>query len=700
MSVGISQTQRNIRSRIDALNTYKEVASDEKDLIKKAGNSLANLLNESGLQLDKLAELQKRYLRVAETSLDNLLDFITLAKGSGSPTLKFVKDKMIEAVVLMEPRATEIITKQSLKAIGCSQEQTYPAISKETLEFQPISLLPVNQGIYIPVKSIDIGKNLINNPESELGQVYYEKLNPSTDPEFVPYGGNDPYPFNKMLYYRMTSSNENRSYNQEFGKFYNGGSQESLFDVVYTTQNDLGVNGDFYRVLLLDRENAQIDPSGVKLNNVGQFMKDYYKTIKLVDEVDFTAQLTNLLVGAIDIKAQVGFDEINEKSKFALLIQRILGLCFDNRQEIDVSGISKIGELDGVDESFFEFTEIDLRTIDQRASNVRLGITQFQECNNVSLPVNADQIVEELVLFRNSLSGQSTESSVKAINKILDSITENPEWKLLVPDNVTLKLAVDRNIIKQIPIALASTILSPKVLFPIFTMLNVTEINARNKLNTYITSANTYVDSANTFLESGTTVGEQVDNIVDGQVDFVKKFREFVIEVVSQLNAEFLKILFEILKRELFLLLNEVVKDINKSGKRRIWTMIIRLLQLSYIIVRSLTDYRKCKSLLDEITLLLALISSVGPRTFIPLPLLLLADALPGYSPKRAAINAIESLQSKGIPTGPLPDGSINKMLQFLKSIIEGMDLEQTQNGKVNATVDPKNPIRIVGKSY
>ena len=700
MSVGISQTQRDIKSRIDALNTYKEVSSDEKDLLKRAADSLTNLAGQSSSQLDKIAEFQKRYLRVAETSLDNLLDFITLTKGSGSPTLKFIKDKMIEAVVSMEPKATEIITKESLKAIGCSQEQTYRGVSKETLKLQDISLLPVNQGIYIPVKSIDIGKNLVNNPESELGKVYYEKLNPSTDPEFIPYGGNDPYPFNKMLYYRMTSSNENRSYNQEFGKFYNGGSQESLFDVVYTTQNDLGINGDFYRVFLLDRENAPLDPSGVTLNNVGQFMKDYYETINLIDEVDFTAQLTNLLVGAIDIKAQVGFDEVNEKNKFALLIQRILGLCFDNRQEIDVSGISKIGELDGVDESFFEFTEIDLRVIDQRASNIRLGITQFEECNNISLPVNADQIVEELVLFRNSLSGQTTESTVKSINKILDSITENPEWKLLVPDEIGLKLAIDRNIIKQIPIALASTILSPKVLFPIFTMLNVTETNARNKLNTYITSANTYVDSANTFLESGTTIGEQVDNIVDGQVDFVKKFRAFVIEVVSQLNAEFLKILFEILKRDLFLLLNEIVRDINKSGKRRIWTMIIRLLQLAYIVARSITDYRKCKSLLDEITLLLSLINSVGPRTFIPLPLLLLADALPGYSPKRAAINAIENMQKKGMPTGPLPDGTANKMLQFLKSIIEGMDLEKVQNGKTNATVDPTNPIRIIGKDY
>jgi hypothetical protein len=127
--------------------------------------------------------------------------------------------------------------------------------------------------------------------------------------------------------------------------------------------------------------------------------------------------------------------------------------------------------------------------------------------------------------------------------------------------------------------------------------------------------------------------------------------------------------------------------------------MIIRLLQLAYIVARTITDYRKCKSLLDEITLLLTLINSAGPRRLIPLPLLALADLLPGFSPTRAAINAIESLQKKGIPTGPLPDGTANKMVQFMKSIIEGMDAEQTQNGKVEIVIDPKLPIRGVGKS-
>jgi hypothetical protein len=44
-------------------------------------------------------------------------------------------------------------------------------------------------------------------------------------------------------------------------------------------------------------------------------------------------------------------------------------LCFDDRREIDVSGVAKVAELDGVDDSFFELNEIDLRNIDSEISN-------------------------------------------------------------------------------------------------------------------------------------------------------------------------------------------------------------------------------------------------------------------------------------------------------------------------------------------
>lgn len=705
MASEVSQQTKNIQDKISALQTFKENSADEKNLIKKAGQSLTNISSGLSAQLNKISELQKRYLRDPVNSLDKLVGFIDLSKGSGSSTLNFIKDKMLEAVVKMEPKANQIVKEEALKALGCSQEQTYAGFSIPELQLQPISQLPVSQGIYIPVKSVDIAKNLLNNPKSDIGKVYYEKEDPSTADKFRPYGGFEPYPFNKMLYYRMTSENQGRSYFEEYKKYYNSSIGDPLFDVTYSDQNDLGISGDYFRVFLLNKEGSPTDPPSVTLNSVGQFMGGYYDTIKLVDDIDFTAQLTNLLTGAVSIKAEVGVGDLENSSKFSLIIQRILGLCFDGRTEIDVSGIAKLAELDGVDDSFFEFTEIDLRNIEQQVSNIQLGIVQFEECDNVSLPVNSNQIVQQLEDFRDQSSGMTPEKKVETINKILDSIVDNPEWKVLVPNNVGLKLAVNKNIIKQIPVALASTILSPKVLFPIYTMLNAIEISALNRANTLISSANTSIQSANTVLQSGTTVGEQVNNVVEDQVDFVKKFREFTIQVVSRLNEQFLKTLFEILKAEIFLLMNDIVRDIQKSQAAKKYVVIIRLVQLTYLLISVLSDLRKCKSLLDEITLLLSMINLGGklpglngPNFSIAPPLLLLTQALPGFSPERASINTIQLLQKVGIPTGPLPDGSANKMLIFMKNIIKGIDLEESENGKVEAVIDPVTLIRVFGK--
>ena len=95
-------------------------------------------------------------------------------------------------------------------------------------------------------------------------------------------------------------------------------------------------------------------------------MVDYYKTIKIVDFHNIMASIMNSLSGAISIQANVGLVQAGDATKFELILQRILGLCFDSKKEIDVSGVAKVAELDGVDDSFFEFTEIDLRNIDDK----------------------------------------------------------------------------------------------------------------------------------------------------------------------------------------------------------------------------------------------------------------------------------------------------------------------------------------------
>lgn len=675
ISPDLSQSFDSAKSKISAIKTYNDVSKSSKNLQKSAGNSSSESISSLASQLSQISEKQKRFQRNAPTSTDQLLSLISETKGSGLETTKYLRKKILEVATKTEPEVSQIFINESFKAIGCSQEQTYIGVDPISLNLNPLPLLPESEGIYIPVQTIDFFSNLKNSPESEVGKVYYELPQPSVDTKFISYGGSEFYPMNKLLYELMTSDNVGRSFATIYGKNFQGKSLQNLFDIQYTKTNDFGVTGDFFRVMMIDREGK---------NDVGTFLVDYFQSIKLFDAVDIGAQLTNLLSGAIDIKAEVGFGELNNKSKFFLILQRILGLCFDSRREIDVSGTAKVAELDGIDDSFYELNEVDLRTIDEQISNLQSGVMEFIDCDNVKLPVDFNLLVQELVSFRETSSGKTEDERVEEIEKIIDSISENPEWNILVPSNFNVKVAINEAVIKKIPLVIAASALSPKALLPIFVLLSIVKNKVTTTYNQQITNTNELI--------------LPLSNIVTDGVDFLKKFKSFAIELVSKINEIFLRALFEELKKDIVNLISLVLTDIANSKIGKKYSMILKLANFALIVAKGISDYRKCKSLVDEILLLLNLLGQgLGIRE-IPVPLLLLSSLLPGTSPERASINVIELLQSYGIPTGTLPDGSPNLMALFNLATTKGIDKEMSDNGKVEIVLDPSLPITGVGK--
>jgi hypothetical protein len=688
-SGSLSNTAQVIESKIKSYKTYKEVSGAFNDLSKSAGNSASNAIGKTATQLDKIKDQQKRYLRDATTSMDNLLGFLDGTRGSGSSTMKYLRKVVLEAAAKIEPKMVSIVKDQTLKTLGCSQEQTYKGVSPVLQDgtpsplgtIPPLSQLPQATGIYIPVQSIDLFYNLKNSPQSKVGQIYYEKAEPSGDDKFRPYGGDEPFPMNKQLYQLMDSQNVDKSFNQINGKNYQGKSGQNLFDFVYTTTNSFGVTGDYYRMVLIDR----FDENGKIQNNVGEFISDYYSTIKLIDTTDITSQLVNLLSGAISIQGQIGIGEIENQSKFSLIVQRILGLCFDSRREIDVSGIAKIPELDGVDDSFFELTEVDLRNIEINISNIQNGVMEFEDCENVKLPVDYESLTDELINLRDS--ELTIENQVSAMESIIDSISQNPDWNL--PPNFNAIVAIDKNVIKKIPMAIAAGILTPKTLLPLYTLLSVVQSGATYTYNQNITSANTFVNSANTFSSSANTVTSEISNVVTSAADFLKKYKTFSTEIISKINEEFLKVLFEILKRDIINLVSSIIVDTVADRYKKKMAMILKLIQIAMLVSQLVEDYRKCKSLLDNILLLLNLISGiVRPQREIPLPLLLLSSMLPGISGTEMTIGSIAGLQGAGMPTGPMPDGSPNLMMVYNLVSNNSTVSNIAENGKVE-TIGP-----------
>ena len=693
----LNQGQIEVKNKISAIKNFAQVSNSEKKLKRSAGNSESKGIPDIASSLDNASKDQKRYLKPPPNSFDQVLEMIGLTSGNGSETLKYLKKKLLLTATKIEPEIKKIITKNAIKALGCSQEQTFQGFTSTFLELNPLNTLPVGQGIYVPIESMDISGMLKTTTDSKIGKVVYEKPKPSVlENVFKPYKGKKPFPMNKEFNNRLMGTFVTNSFNGEYGKYYQGVSNQNLFDFQYSPTNQFGVDQACFKVALISKVNESLTITGGSANKVIDFLEDYYGTIKLFDTTDFTAVMMNAVSGAINIKANLTSDEISKQSQFMLILQRILGLCFDSRREIDVSGVSKIAELDGVDESFFELTEIDLRNIDVQISNIQNGVMELVDCDNVKVPVDYETIIDGLIDLRET-ENLSPALEVNKIIAISDSLVQNPDWKALLPTNLNFQV-FDEDFIKKIPLSVAGAVLSPKVLFPIFVLMQSLEGNATNAFNSAVTSANT-------FIQSGNTIGNSVNNLINSNVDFLKTFKKFNIEMVAEIGAIFVTELFNILKKDLINLMKPIIADIGSEALKAKLQMIERLITIALIInqiVIGVKDYKKCKSLIDDILIILNLISSLAPPgSKIPKVLLLLADFLPGTSASRASINTIEELQKLGIPTGTLPDGSPNLMLLFNLASNKATKKESAQNGKIQAigiSADGK-PVRISGKS-
>lgn len=699
-SVDVSSAAKQANENLAAINTYAQTSKNQKKLRKQAGNSKQPAAENVSTQLDKISKQQKRFQRNVPTSMGQMLDLIGLTSGSSGNTNNYIRNIILQTAVKCEPEIKNIIKEASLKGLGCTSEQKYQGVSASALELTPLDLLPSGSTITIPVQNLDLIslasgmlKQDINRP---IGSIFYEQDTPNVDDNvYKPYAGKKPFPMNKQL--NLLLSQPNQSFHQYYSKFYQGDTGQYLMDIQYQRTNEFGVFGDFYKVALIDRSGEQI-PSQLSTtgNTVGEFLSDYFDTIKLFDTQNLATQILQFLFRFVSSQASLGSGEISQSSKFYLIAQRILGLCFDSRREIDVSGVSKVAELDGIDDSFFELTEIDLRNIDLEISNVQNGVIELVDCNNVKLPINSANITAQLVDLGARLSGLTTDQQVTAIENIIDSVTENPNWKLYTNNNLNVNDKILRNLIENIALAVASAALSPKALLPIMVMANVVEKTAVNNYNTAVGSANTQIQSA-------TTINSQVNNIVTDATSFLKKFKKFSIEVISKIGAIFIRTLFELLKKDILGLLGAIIEDISNSERKKKYRKILRLVgiatQLAGEIIKGLEDYRKCKSLLDNINNIINIINGLPrPRSKIPVILAILSDFLPGESPERATINGIKYMQELGIPTGPLPDGSSNIILQAFFAAQKGDKDEQADNGVSDSFIVPskKGTPRIV----
>jgi hypothetical protein len=476
-----------------------------------------------------------------------------------------------------------------------------------------------------------------------------------------------------------------------------------LFDFTFTKADAFGNSGQFIRIFFIDRTGTPVDPGTDKLAYSGQTivksLNDYYKSIDIFSPKTLTANILNIAVGALS--SGISITQIQEQTKFAIILNRILGLCESGESEIDVSGVAKVSELDVVDDDFFEFNQIDENFIQETVNRVQGQYVTYEECGDVRFPVNTNSILNELDRFGRISDGLTVEQQVDEIEKILDSIPNTWEQSGTTQSIGFSRDAYLSNLISQIPLALASSIFTPKVLLPLFAFYQYLQNETLGFANQQIVSGNTVINVVNSNISSANTLNQQANLQVSSATQFAKKFKKFVLGVVGGVAARFIEILFQILKRELLNLIKTALEDIYRTSNNIYALKVRALITAGEFLVDaflSIQNYRECKSLVAQIQKILKLIArSIPNRPIISKGLIGLANYLPGTSPERAVINAIEISQGFGLPTGTLTDGQPNKMILYQLATQLAIKKEDAENGVVDIGVDPIQTVATGG---
>lgn len=623
MAVDINSELKKAANKTNVYKTYKEYKQGYDDLKKKAGDSQEPANKFLSNQLGKFVENRKKHTSNSKTFIDELITQLKELKGSGLETDTLIKRIFVNSLKKIKPELKDLIISEAQKALACSNLQEYQ----------------FNTTYYIPVKSVDLFGILESSPQERVGKLFYEK-DPISFNSF-------PFSMNKELYDR--TQNLNQPYTAVAGTDYLGTSQQNLFDITYVEnyvdpQTLQTVQGNFFKVDLKPRQTAPV---------IDEFLNDYYSTIDILDYKTFFTNLTDYVTGAISFSRGDGKLKLASIQKSLMIMQRILGLCSDSNKEINVGGTSKVSEVDNIDESFYEFTDIDLRIIDQITSDIKLGVVEFEDCDNIKFPMNVDAVLTAL----DDLVFNEDTSDVNEINNALGVIYP------VVDEDPTFKLAIDAGFFQQFIKALTNTVLSPKAVLPIMIAAGM--------------------------------VNQPIFNQIGNLEDFLKRFKNFFNEFLTKIASVFTKAVFDELKKEIKVLVSLLLKDIADEKTKKKYRMILSIVAILPALTQVVKDFRECKSVLDELLQLLNIgvrkrldvLSAAGGD--LPLPLLLSARLLDGYSPTRSFLNTVQNLQELGIPTGPMPDGSPNKFLASIKAMIDGNSQEIAENGKVAIGIGP-----------
>jgi hypothetical protein len=636
---------QDAKDKVAAYKTVKDLKKQE--ALKKKQDALDNFNQKKEDQKKQLNELKSK-------GKEKLNDLKTNAKNQLEELLEIYKQVLPD---LGPSNGSSTLSRIFIEACENTKVRILDILIEEMVSSIGCSEeqnYPTNIPIYIKVNQIDLFNILKDGPDGGFSKFFYEKKETQN--------GTIPYSMNRELFKRLQSS---QSFFQEYGQRYLGSSGRELFDVQYVQSyvDSLGATqvGDFFKVTMSTQPNGNI--------SITTFLYDYFTTIELFNIEDIGTNLLNFLTGALSFSLGSSKEELTQNEKFFRILLRIMGLCFDPTKRIDVGGTSKVPDAEIIDDSFFDVTNQELRIIENKVDLTINGLVTFEDCNNVNLPVNPNATAN---ILNEIINENSKESKINSLLNGINNLSNDPKWKSLISPEVKIDGALLTELIKNLPSILVKSILSPKVMFGFLVMVK--------SISSNITLAYTNL------------------------TEFMKTFKKFVVSFMRRIFSIFVEEIFNIIKKNIKLLVESLLLDIINEAKTKRLRMYSTIIYILTQLVNAFIDFRNCKSVIDEILKLLNLGLS-NLNVGLPLFALAASDLLGGVSDTRAIANTILNLQKLGLPTGDNGDGSPNLMNFAVASVIRGQNQEVAENGKVQVYIPPLSvtpggtiPAKGVGK--
>ena len=460
------------------------------------------------------------------------------------------------------------------------------------------------------------------------------------------------------------------------------------------------------------------------------WLDDYLKLIDpIFNTVNFTTILTDLITGAISIKANKNKIEISKQSGVIKALQKIFGFCSEVDTDSDVNSSANdllkkqlnnpnsngdgqtatqggfgntLGNLNNTtsgkeDEDPFNFDFNDLDEIDRDAQLRSAGRIRFSTCGDLDLDINPDDIISGLdLLFANS-----------NVNDVY-SYGENNDNQLPNTKGDTQSKSYDNSEISPnadkaadfFDNALKNGAKSALNAGEDSININLPNMNAELQLN--ILKAIPYaimqmVLTPKIMLIPKTFSVLNGDESTKSTNDFVKLMRNVIKEIGVKITTMLIKNIFDAIKADLTRLAKELaVQFLKQRGLDYISTLTSLLKLLGMFAGKS----NGCGGVLDKLLKLLKL-ANFGPMPMLPPPLVFVGGALKPGMNSVAMINDIKSnLTQKGIETAPtLPDGTPNNMMIAIEETVKVM----TSHIKTNSTIQtfgvgPTGPVQGYGQ--